>query len=315
MSVLHAVFPPGIFSSGPVQAAAVVGAVVAIVCAPVGVFTVIRGQSFAGHAFADITATGGSAAFLLGVSPLVGFVALGLAGAGAMELLGADRRRGRDLATGIVLGAGLGVSALLLYLSTTTETTTGAAVTVLFGSIFAVSTASLPLVIGFGVLALLLVGLVYRPLLLSSISSELAAAQGTPLRLIGLTYMVALSLSVALAALTIGAILSTALLIGPAAAALRLARSPGRAALYAAGIGIVVTWAGIVLAYDSYTWPPAHQGWPVSFFVVSLVLVVYLLAQLRGSREHRHARLPLSLAATTTGRVGGDATARSPGWS
>ncbi len=315
MSVLHAVFPPGIFSSGPVQAAAVVGSVVAIVCAPVGVFTVIRGQSFAGHAFADITATGGSAAFLLGVSPLVGFVALGLAGAGAMELLGADRRRGRDLATGIVLGAGLGVSALLLYLSTTTETTTGAAVTVLFGSIFAVSTASLPLVIGFGVLALLLVGLVYRPLLLSSISSELAAAQGTPLRLIGLTYMVALALSVALAALTIGAILSTALLIGPAAAALRLARSPGRAALYAAGIGIVVTWAGIVLAYDSYTWPPAHQGWPVSFFVVSLVLVVYLLAQLRGSREHRRARVPLNVAATTTGRVGGDATAGAPGWS
>ncbi len=307
--------PTGDFSSGPVQAAAVVGTVVAIVCAPVGVFTVIRGQSFAGHAFADITATGGSAAFLLGVSPLVGFVALGLAGAGAMELLGADRRRGRDLATGIVLGAGLGVSALLLYLSTTTETTTGAAVTVLFGSIFAVSTASLPLVIGFGVLALLLVGLVYRPLLLSSISSELAAAQGTPLRLIGLTYMVALALSVALAALTIGAILSTALLIGPAAAALRLARSPGRAALYAAGIGIVVTWAGIVLAYDSYTWPPAHQGWPVSFFVVSLVLVVYLLAQLRGSREHRRTRVPLNVAATTTGRVGGDAAAAAPGWS
>jgi zinc/manganese transport system permease protein len=313
MNLLHAVFPPGIFSSGPVQAAAVVGAVVALVCAPVGVFTVIRGQSFAGHAFADITATGGSSAFLLGVSPLVGFVAMGLAGAGALELLGADRRRGRDLATGIVLGAGLGLSALLLYLSTTTETTTGAAVTVLFGSIFAVSTASLPLVIGFGVLALLLVGLVYRPLLLSSISPELAAAQGSPLRLIGLTYTVALALSVALAALTIGAILSTALLIGPAAAALRLARSPGRAAMYATGIGVAATWAGIVLAYDSYTWPPSHQGWPVSFFVVSLVLVVYLLAQLGGGREHRRARVPLNAGAATTGSAGGPATAAVPG--
>ncbi len=313
MNILHAVFPSGIFSSGPVQAAAVVGAVVALVCAPVGVFTVIRGQSFAGHAFSDITATGGSAAFLLGVSPLVGFVAMGLAGAGALELLGADRRRGRDLATGIVLGAGLGLSALLLYLSTTTETTTGAAVTVLFGSIFAVSTASLPLVIGFGVLALLLVGLVYRPLLLSSISPELAAAQGSPLRLIGLTYTVALALSVALAALTIGAILSTALLIGPAATALRLARSPGRAALYAAGIGVAATWAGIILAYDSYTWPPSHQGWPVSFFVVSLVLVVYLLAQLRGGREHRRARVPLNVAAATAARAGGSAIVASPG--
>ena len=292
MSILHAVFPPGFFSSGPVQSAAVVGAVVALVCAPIGVFTVIRGQSFAGHAFADITSTGGSAAVVLGVSPLVGFVAFGVAGAGATELLGTNRRSGRDLATGIVLGAALGLSALFLYLSTTTETTTGAAVTVLFGSIFAVSSASLPLVIVFGALALLLVGVVYRPLLLSSINPDLAAAQGMPLRLIGATYSVALALSVALSALTIGAILSTALLIGPAAAALRLARSPGRAAAWAAGIGIAVTWAGIVMAYDSYAWPPTHQGWPVSFFVVSLVLVVYLLAQVLGGREARRREQP-----------------------
>jgi zinc/manganese transport system permease protein len=304
MSVFHAVFPPGLFSSNPVQAAAVVGAVVALVCAPVGVFTVIRGQSFAGHAFADITATGGSAAFVLGVSPLVGFVAMGLAGAGAMELLGADRRRGRDLATGIVLGAALGLSALFLYLSTTTETTTGAAVTVLFGSIFAVSPASLPLVLAIGAFVLLLVGVVYRPLLLSSISPDLAAAQGTPLRLIGVIYTVALALSVALSALTIGAILSTALLIGPAAAALRLARSPGRAAAWAAGIGVAVTWAGIVLAYDSYTWPPAQQGWPVSFFVVSLVLVVYLLAQLFGPRERRRSHRPATVPEGRTAASG-----------
>jgi zinc/manganese transport system permease protein len=307
MSIFHAVFPSAFFSNGPVQAAAIVGAVVALVCAPVGVFTVIRGQSFAGHAFADITATGGSAAFVLGVSPLVGFVAMGLAGAGAMELLGTNRRQGRDLATGIVLGAALGLSALFLYMSTTSETTTGAAVTVLFGSIFAVSTASLPLVIGLGALALSLVGLVYRPLLLSSISPELAASQGTPARLIGVIYTVALALSVALSALTIGAILSTALLIGPAATALRLARSPGRAAAWAAGIGVAVTWASILLAYDSYTWPPAHRGWPVSFFVVSLVLVVYLLAQLAGSRERRTRPVSLSAsAAEGTRRTGGN---------
>jgi zinc/manganese transport system permease protein len=307
MGILHAVFPSGFFSSGPVQAAAIVGAVVALVCAPVGVFTVIRGQSFAGHAFADITATGGSAAVVLGVSPLVGFVAMGLGGAGAMELLGTNRRQGRDLATGIVLGAALGLSALFLYISTTSQTTTGAAVTVLFGSIFAVSTASLPLVLGLGALALCLVGVVYRPLLLSSISPELAASQGTPARLIGAVYTVALALSVALSALTIGAILSTALLIGPAAAALRLARSPGRAAAWAAGIGVGVTWAGVVMAYDSYTWPPAHRGWPVSFFVVSLVLVVYLLAQLAGSRERRTSPAPLPASGVgATRRAGGD---------
>ncbi|HUC14910.1 MAG TPA: metal ABC transporter permease [Acidimicrobiales bacterium] len=287
MSILHAIFQPGLFSNSSVQDAAVLGAVVALVCAPVGVFTVVRGQSFAGHAFADITATGGSAAFLLGVSPLLGFVVMALAGASATELLGAERQRGRDLVTGVVLGSGLGLSALLLYLTTTTQSTTGAAVTVLFGSIFAVSSSTLPLVIGFGASALVLVGLVYRPLLLSSINPDLASAQGPGLRAVGLVYMVSLALSVALSALTIGAILSTALLIGPAAAALRLAKSPGRAIAYAAVIGVAATWAGIVLAYDSYNWPPAQQGWPVSFFVVSLVLAAYLLSQLANRPARR----------------------------
>ena len=36
-------------------------------------------------------------------------------------------------------------------------------------------------------------------------------------------------------------------------------------------------WLGILLAYDSYDWPPPHHGWPVSFFVVALVLLAYLL--------------------------------------
>ena len=56
------------------------------------------------------------------------------------------------------------------------------------------------------------------------------------------------------------------------------------------GIG-TGTWAGIVMAYDSYTWPPAHQGWPVSFFVVVLVLAAYLLAQLKGRRA-AHQNVP-----------------------
>ena len=79
----------------------------------------------------------------------------------------------------------------------------------------------------------------------------------------------------------IGAVLSTALLIGPAATALRITKGPVRAAAVAAGIGVAATWLGILLAYDSYYWPPAGRGWPVSFFVVTLVVGGYLLSYLR----------------------------------
>ncbi len=46
----------------------------------------------------------------------------------------------------------------------------------------------------------------------------------------------------------------------------------------AAGLGLAATWIGIVLAYDSYHWPPYEHGWPVSFFVVALVFGIYLLS-------------------------------------
>jgi zinc/manganese transport system permease protein len=89
-----------------------------------------------------------------------------------------------------------------------------------------------------------------------------------------------MALAVALAAITIGTILSTALLVGPAATALRLTRRPGLAIAVAGLIGVGAMWLGILLAYDSFYWPPVKTGWPVSFFVVTLIFLAYLLSGL-----------------------------------
>jgi zinc/manganese transport system permease protein len=87
----------------------------------------------------------------------------------------------------------------------------------------------------------------------------------------------------------IGSVLSTALLIGPAATALRVAKGPVRAMAAAAGIGVAATWIGIVLAYDSFYWPPARRGWPVSFFVVTLIVGCYLVTYLRPRQDRQDA--------------------------
>jgi len=286
-TALAALIARGFFSSEVVGVALLVGTIVAVVSGTVGVFTVLRSQSFAGEALGDVNTTGGSAAYLAGVAPLWGFVAVGVAAAGAMELIGILRPRGRDLATGIVLGFFLGLAALLFYLDATLHNTTGAAQTILFGSVFTVSSSMLPLVAALGVLALGTVALLYRPLLLSSVSPEMAAARGLHVRALGVAYLLALALAVALAAFTIGSILSTALLVGPAATALRLTRRPAMAIAAAATIGVGAIWLGIVLAYDSYDWAPVGTGWPVSFFVVTLIFLGYLLSGLPGLLARR----------------------------
>ena len=296
--VLRALFAPGFFSSGPVQAALVVGAVVAVVTGAVGVFTVLRGQAFAGHALGEVGSMGGSAAFLGGVNPLWGYMGIAIVAGGLMEMLGLQRPRARDVATGLVLGAGLGLAALFLYLDTTSSSTTGASVTILFGSLFAVSVSMLPSVVGLGLVCVGILAVFYRMLLLTSLSPELAAARGVRVRAIGVAYLVAMAIAVSLAAETIGAVLATALIVGPPAAALRLTRRPGRAVALAGLIGVAAVWLGVVLAYDSYYWPPAGHGWPVSFFVVALVVTFYLAsgvmaATARARRSRRGTVVPL----------------------
>ena len=137
-----------------------------------------------------------------------------------------------------------------------------------------------------GALALGVVALLYRPLLLASVSAEMAAARGLPVRALGIAYLLTLAIAVALAALTIGSILSTALLVGPAATALRLTRRPAMAFATAAAIGVGAMWLGIVLAYDSFDWT-SGGGWPVSFFVVSLIFLGYLSSGLPGLLARR----------------------------
>lgn len=280
----------GLFASQPVRAALLAGALVALVSGAVGVVTVLRGQSFAGHALGDVGTLGGSGAFLAGVNPLWGFVGVGVVVAGTMELFGVQRRRGRDVATGIVLGAALGVSALLLYLDAVHTTTTGATVTILFGSLFAVSGATVPAMVALAVVGLGALAVLYRPLLLSSVSPDLAAARGVHVRAVGLAFLVLMGVSVSLSAVAVGSVLSTALLIGPAATALRLTRRPFAAMLVAGAVGTLATWAGVALSYESYYWPPARRGWPVSFFVVTIVFLAYLAADLWSYLRGRRAR-------------------------
>jgi zinc/manganese transport system permease protein len=295
--IYTAVFEPGFFGSAQVHIAAIVGGAVAVVCAVTGVFTVMRGQSFAGHAFGDVAGAGGSGALLVGLSPVTGFVGLSVVGAVVMELIGVQRVRSRDLATGVVLGAAIGLSALFLYLTSIAGATTGAVQQVLFGSIFTTTSGTIPAVAILGGISLASLAAICRPLLLSTVSPDIAASRGVPVRLVGLVYMLALAVSVGLSSLATGAILSTALLIGPAAAALRLTKRVAWALGIACLIGVLAVLLGVLLAYDSYYWEASHSGLPVSFFIVAVIFVTYLASGLPALRPARRSERPAAPAA------------------
>lgn len=289
--LVNVLFAPGFFQNLQVRDAILLGGVVAAISGVVGVFVIIRSQSFAGHAIADFGGAGAAIAFLLGVNTLWGFLGFGVLSAAGVELLG-NRARERDLATGIVLSFALGIESLFLFLDTHYTGQAGAPMMILFGSIFLIKTSTVPIVAALTALTTVILCAVFRPLLLCSIDPELARTRGIPVKAVSLIFMILLALVVEEASLITGALLSTALLIGPAAAAMRITRRMGPALLCSAVLGILSMWLGIILAYDSYLWPPSHRGWPVSFFVCAFILLFYLLTRLTNGLPSRQNRLP-----------------------
>lgn len=285
MILQFALLPSGFLSNDAVRQALLVGLIVPVVAGAIGVMVVIRGESFAAHSLGALGTVGGSVAALTSLAPLLGYLSAGAVAAVAMGVSGTLRRRDRDVVTGLVLSTALGISALLLYLAATSSSSTGTTSSVLFGSIFALSGISLPACAAVAGGCLVVLAALGRPLLLSSVNPELAAARGVRIRVLALVFLLLLAGAAALASVAVGTMLSTALLIGPPATALRLTRRPSTAMGVAMLLGVVETWVGILLAYLSYNWPPLHTGWPVSFFIVALVVLGYLASlTVRGRR-------------------------------
>lgn len=284
IELLHFVFASGFFENSQVRNAIFIGGGVAAISGILGVFVIIRGQAFAGHAISDFGGAGAAVAFLLGINTLWGFLVFGVLSSLGVELIG-KRAHERDLATGVVLSFALGIESLFLFLDTHDTGQSGAPMMILFGSIFIMNSSLVPIILGFTVLTLLLFLLIFRPLLTCSIDQDFAKTRGIPVKLISYFFIVLLALVVDESSLVIGALLSTALLVGPAATAMRLTRNIKVTLMLSAVLSVIAMWLGIILAYDSYLWLPSHRSWPVSFFVCALILLFYFISRCKNRRK------------------------------
>jgi zinc/manganese transport system permease protein len=262
------------FASPNVQAALLASAIVAALSAAIGYFVVLRGLSFAGHAVTDIGLTGGAGALLAGVAPLAGLIAFSIGASVAVGALG-ERARERDVATGLVLAFALGIGALFLHLQTQAANAQSA---LLFGSVFETDAALLRVVAIVAALGIVALGAMYRPLLFSSVAPEVARVSGIAVRPLGFAFLIVMAVAVAETAQVVGVLISTALLVGPAATAIALVREPLRGIACAMLLGIAEVWIAIALAYASFGWTHGNTTWPVSFFVAVLSLCAYLAA-------------------------------------
>jgi zinc/manganese transport system permease protein len=274
------------------------GTIVAVVAGAIGYFMVLRRQAFVGHTLALIGFPGAAGATLLGISAGFGYFGFCIAGAliiaalpGAGRASGGLGRYGEESAViGTVQGFALACGFLFVSLYKGFLSGLNA---LLFGTIIGITNGQVLVLLIAGVVALLVLAALARPLLFASVDPDVAGARGVPVRLVGAAFLVLLGVAAAGTSQVTGSLLVFALLVAPAAAASRLTARPAVGVLLSVALALAVTWVGEAISYFS--------PYPIGFWVTTLAFAVFLLASAyRAAADRRAGR-----ARTTTPQLSG----------
>jgi zinc/manganese transport system permease protein len=226
--------------SNSIIAAAALG----IVGGLVGVFIMQRDMAFAVHGVSELSFAGAAAALLFGGSVVAGSLVGAVAAALIIGMLG-SRARERNSSVGVLMPFGLGLGILFLSLY---DGRSANRFSLLTGQIVSVSNPDLGWLIVISAIVLIGLVAVWNPLRFDSLDPQSAEARGVPSRRLSIVFMLLLGLIVAVAVHIIGALLVMALLVTPAAAAMRVSHGPLAVPVLAAVFGFVSAVGGILLA-------------------------------------------------------------------
>ncbi|MET0812156.1 MAG: metal ABC transporter permease [Microbacterium sp.] len=256
----------------------IAGAVLGLVGGLVGVFVMQRDMAFAVHGISELSFAGAAAALLIGVDVVTGSIVGSLIAAAIIGWLGA-RARDRNSIIGVLMPFGLGLGILFLSLY---DGRSANRFSLLTGQIVSVQTGQLGWLIGISAFVLIGLLFIWRPLRFDSLDPQAAAARGVPTTAVSLVFMLLLGLMVAVSVHIIGALLVMALLVTPAAAAMRVATGPLAVPLLASLFGFVSAVGGILLAIMGTL--------PVSPYITTISFVIYLVCRAIGSQRDRVTR-------------------------
>ncbi|MDQ0030093.1 metal ABC transporter permease [Arthrobacter bambusae] len=272
-SILHTIFNFENYGEllALVQNSIWAGAVLGLLGGLIGTFVMKRDLAFAVHGISELSFAGASFALLIGADIIFGSLAGSVAAALLLGLMGV-RARDKNSIIGVIMpfGLGLGILFLALYQGRAANK-----FGLLTGQIVSVDTVQLQVLAGTAVVVMLALAAIWRPLSFASVDPEMAEARGVPVRGLAIAFMVLLGVSVALSIQIVGALLVLALLITPAAAALRVTTSPRLVVLLSVLFAITATVGGILLALGSRI--------PISPYVTTLSFLIYVVCRIIGS--------------------------------
>ncbi len=241
------------------------GLALALVAGPLGSFVVWRRMAYFGDTLSHAALLGVALGFLLDLSPTLAVTV----GCLLLAVLLVTLQQRQPLASDTLLGilAPTTLSLGLVVLSFMDEVRIDL-MGYLFGDLLAVSNSDLAWILGGCALVMALILPLWRHLLAITVHEELARVEGLPVASLRLALMLLIAVVIAVAMKIVGVLLITSLLIIPAAAAQRHARTPEQMAIGASLLGVLAVIAGLSLSWFKDT--PAGPSIVVSAAAIFL---------------------------------------------
>ena len=251
------------------------GAVLGLLGGLMGTFVMKRDLAFAVHGISELSFAGAAFALLIGADIIMGSLVGSVLAALVLGLMGV-RARDKNSIIGVIMPFGLGLGILFLSLY---EGRAANKFGLLTGQIVSVGTVQLQVLAVAAVLVMLALVAIWRPLTFASEDPDVASARGVPVRVLAIGFMLLLGVSVALSIQIVGALLVLALLITPAAAAMRVTSSPRLVLVLSVAFAMTATVGGILLALGGRI--------PISPYVTTLSFLIYVVCRLIGNLRTR----------------------------
>jgi ABC-type Mn2+/Zn2+ transport system permease subunit len=253
--------------------ALVAGVLVAIACAVIGTFVVLRGLAFIGDALAHGVLPGIAAAILLGLPGMLGAAVGAVVMIGGVTLVTNRSRLSSDTAIGLLFVAMLALGVVIVSAS---EAFQGDLLAILFGQILGTSTEQVIVMAMATVVVVVLAMVASRPFLLLSFDPEQADVAGFPSRRYHTLMMLLVALTVVVAFQTVGTLLVFGMLLAPAATGALLANHTRSMMFIAVVVGSVSTYVGLLASY----WYDVAASATIVLVAVGIFFAVLLLTNL-----------------------------------
>ena len=274
------------FAAGFTQRALIAGLLVAITCATVGVWVVLRSLAFMGDALAHGVIPGIALAALLGVDLTIGAALAALVTVGGISFVTNHSGLPEDTSTGLLFVGMLSLGVMIISRSGSFATDV---TSFLFGDVLGVSTEDLVLQAVAAAIALTVSVAFHRAFVALSFDERQAAVLGLRPRLARAVLLGLIGMTVVTSFRTVGSLLIFGLLVAPPAAATLIARRVPMVMLTATVIGALSVFLGLVLSYHL----DLAGGAAMSGTAVAIFFLVLLWQRGQESRRRRRVAAPL----------------------